>query len=286
MKKFLLFLSFCLVFAACVTTIPNNTNSNTVYAQDSKYIYVVGRAEIEKQADSVEISFCMKNTAKSYTETQTKLNESLQNLETQIKEIDNQSELVITSCSIKPAFAKNNSYASVCNFVIKTKCFDCIDKITEIAGNNGVYCFNGINYILDNKQTVLNEVYELAKQDANKKAKNISEKAELIDSIQFKQMNLPFFNSSEKIKISAVVKNMYELFNDDYLEIEQELDDKNAQNENEQHPTDQTNTQNNATLENLDNSNLNNNKQTTNNEIHSQALEKPSIEPNKIKDVK
>lgn len=290
MKRFLLLLSFGLVFTAFANYIPNNSSSPAVYAQESKYIYVIGRAELEKEADHVEISFCIKNTAKSYNESQTKLNDSLQNLEKQMKEVDNNCEISITSCNSKPSFAKNNSYTSTCNFVVKTKCLDCIDKIMEIAGNNGVYCFNGVNYILENKQEVLNEAYELAKQDANEKAKNISEKAKLVDSLHFKQIQIPFSSASEKIKIEAAVKNMYELFNDDYSAIEKELDNANSENKEDTNnetlkkgtdDKDNTTTQKNNTWQDnlISEQDTNKNSDETNNQT-------TIVEDKKTKDVK
>lgn len=226
MKKSFTFLCFCLAFITILTNMPNHTNSNVVYAQDeSKYISVVGRAEIEKQADYVELCFCIQNTANSYNDTQTKINETIETLENRIKEIDENAELIISSCHSNPIFSKNNSYTSVCNFIVKSKCLDCVDKILEVAGNNGITCFNGIHYILENKQEVLEEAYELARKDADAKAMNISKRAKLIDSNNFKQLRIPFSNTSEKIKIEAKVKNLYELINDNFAEKDELVED-------------------------------------------------------------
>ena len=238
MKKFTLFLSFCLIFTAIIVNFPNNGNSNIVYAQnESRYISVVGRAELEKQADYAEIGFCIQNTSNSYNDTQSKINNILENLESKLKTIDENLEIFILNCNCKPFFAKNNSYSCICNFVVKTKCLDCIDKILEVAGNNEISCFNGINYILENKQEVLDEVYKLASEDADKKALNISQNAKLIDSNSYKQLRMPFSNTTQKIRVQAKVKNIYEVLDHNYVETTDESNDLLQEQNTEQKDT-------------------------------------------------
>ena len=211
MKKNFTILSLILIFALIFCNF--STSNVNIYAEEeqTQFITVLGKAEIEVSADNAELCFGIKNLVNTFQEGQQKINDFIDNFSVCVKEIDENANIYITYSSCHPVWQNGvQGYVYNCNIKVLTTCLDCIDKIINCASENGVSSFCGVKYKLNNKEETFNNALNLAKQNAQQKVNSMYNDNNLMELYE---VNISTFNQGENgnLKICACVKAKYEV---------------------------------------------------------------------------
>jgi uncharacterized protein YggE len=216
-----------LAFLACVIS------PLSVFAQgglpDKPYIYVEGKAEIEKPAEMVTLRFDVvarnADQAKANQEVQTKANKIFGLLnEKKIAETD----VVASDLKSEPQFQKNDEYNSkrgkivgyavTRTFVVKVRDVHAFATLVdELVGISGVE-FSGVEAGLTNEKEVRNELFEKALSDARQQAEKTVKPLDMkidtvfaVSPVAFPQIRSRIFGSdtSEATTERVIVTGSY-----------------------------------------------------------------------------
>lgn len=185
MKKFRIFLSLCLVF--CFIILANNLHiiNNAVYAEQNTkdvVVSVLGYGKYEASCDQVEVNFTIQNVADNFNLCQEKNKNTLDDISSKIKEIDDTAKICVKYSSCYPTNSNGTfTYNSCQDINITTQDLDKIDNIIQTLGDFQNVSFYGTCYSAKNKTDCYNNALMLAKEDAKQKASALYQNANLID---------------------------------------------------------------------------------------------------------
>ena len=206
-NNYLIFTMLILILIICVGIFAPNDKVLAFADDEKQYVCVFGHGEVESKPDCCEINFGLKIRGNTFKEGQEKLTETYDNFSSQIKEVDEEAEIFVCYSSCYPSFEKEiQGYDFHSNICVKTCNLDEVEKILNIAGENSISSLNGIDYKLEDKQSLYNEALKNAKADAEQKAKAINENANLQDLFEVSVTSFSRGDKDASIKVEACVK--------------------------------------------------------------------------------
>ncbi len=266
MKKNIIYgLLFTLIITMifATTSVPEN---KPTYAEEQnvQYVTIMGVGEVETAPDVAEINIGIQKLADSISNSQTKMNETIETITNKIKEIDADATLTVNYSSCYPV--SNNgvpNYESNCNISIKTKQLDKVNSIIESCSNAGATSFCNIHYTLEDEKNLYNQALVKAKENSYSKATVLYDNVTLKDMCEVSISTFRNNSMENTIVVTAFVKARYVINNetnsttdnetqndttdnsldsskDDINDSQLIIDDKNSQNQDDNIITNET----------------------------------------------
>lgn len=177
MKKIIIF--SCILMFTILSLNLLNVNHN-VLADEIKYISVNGIGEICVSPDFAKVNIGLQDTANSFSEGQTSINNFYNNLNSEISKLDESINVYVNYSSCYPSYDNRNIYLVNANITIETSKLDLIDKIISTAGDNGATNFCGVSYSISNIKSLYDQAIEKAMDDAFNKATAVNKDITLV----------------------------------------------------------------------------------------------------------
>ena len=201
MKKNIIFgVIFAMLF---VFAFGVSSQLDVVYAQDDG-LHFYGESEIIAKADTMEFELFVKEVTEDFAQGQDKISSTIDCINQSLKQIDQDIVCTVVQMSCRPHLKKDvTKYVfDVCINVCTSK-LDKLEEIIKTAGECGANGYCGVFYGIKEKQALINDVIENAKQDAINKARN--EDKELV----FEKLSIQdvcCFEQNDSIVVKAMVK--------------------------------------------------------------------------------